>query len=139
MPVVLPSNTPLRISGRSDSLRGDEISLCAGRRRASSGSRSASESDSPAGTPSTTTPSAAPCDSPNVAMRRISPKLLLAIAGGPQRTLAGPSRGGDFALRAQPLRDGSRVGQALLRAAAASERDGLQAFARDDVLEVAGA
>ena len=60
VPVVSPSKTPLRISGRSGSLRCVTIADCPGRRRSRSGCRSSSLSGTPGGQPSTITTLPAP-------------------------------------------------------------------------------
>src|SRR5947209_3538843 len=49
---------------------------CPGRRRSNSSCISSREIGSFGGQPSTTTPTAAPCDSPHVVMRKSAPKLL---------------------------------------------------------------
>src|SRR5512135_451625 len=75
-PVVRPSKTPLRISGRSGSRR-EVVPDRPARRRPRSPSRSAAASGSPAGQPSTRTPTAGPCDSPKISTRNIRPKLFM--------------------------------------------------------------
>ena len=75
-PVATPSSTPERISGASASERGVVMPDWPGLRRASSRSRTSRSIGSPAGTPSTTQPSAAPWDSPNVVTRNRVPKVL---------------------------------------------------------------
>src|SRR5215211_2852485 len=79
VPVVRPSNTPERICTWSASWRADETLLWPTRRRSSSRWISASPISSPAGQPSTTQPTAGPCDSPQVVMRNAWPKLLPGI------------------------------------------------------------
>src|SRR5690554_2578171 len=74
VPSVFPSNTPESISTVSGSLRWVVILLWPGRLLSSSNCMSAGESSSPAGQPSTTTPTAAPCDSPQVVIRNSCPK-----------------------------------------------------------------
>ena len=75
-PSVWPSNTPLRMRTVSDSLRWVTRWLCPGARRSRSGWMSASASGSCGGQPSTTAPSAPPCDSPKVVTRNSVPKVL---------------------------------------------------------------
>src|SRR3989338_7831353 len=65
VPVVLPSNTPDSISTVSDSRRCVTWREVPGLRRSRSCWMSASHNANPGGQPSTTQPSAAPCDSPN--------------------------------------------------------------------------
>src|SRR5437867_423875 len=76
VPVVLPSNTPDRISGSSASLRCVVTFDCPGRRRSRSGCKSAADSSIPGGTPSIITTLPGPWLSPAVVMRNIWPKLL---------------------------------------------------------------
>ncbi|OPY22913.1 MAG: hypothetical protein A4E23_00653 [Methanomethylovorans sp. PtaU1.Bin073] len=76
MPVVFPSNIPDSISTISDSLRGVEALLCPGLRLSSSFCITEVSRDSPAGVPSTTTPRALPCDSPQVVTLKTVPKVL---------------------------------------------------------------
>ncbi len=71
-----PSNTPERISARSDSRLAVVTALCPGRRRSRSRCTSASDRASPGGTPSITTPTAGPWLSPKVEMTKNSPKQL---------------------------------------------------------------
>src|SRR5690606_39359095 len=80
-PVVTPSYTPERISARSRSLRGVVTLLWPTRRRSSSCWISSTVSGRPPGTPSITTPSAGPWDSPQVVSLKIFPKLLPIVAG----------------------------------------------------------
>src|SRR3989338_8946384 len=79
VPSVFSSKTPERICTSSRSFLGDTISLCPGRLLSSSRCISDDESFNPAGHPSTTTPSAGPCDSPHVVMRNNCPKLFPGI------------------------------------------------------------
>ena len=74
MPVVLPSNTPERISTESDSFRFVVYLLCPGLLLSRKLWISASEIGIPAGQPSITTPIPGPWDSPHVVIRNIEPK-----------------------------------------------------------------
>src|SRR5574340_1534071 len=76
VPVVLPSNTPERISTVSDSRRCVTWREVPGLRRSRSGWMSASLSAMPGGQPSTMQPIAAPCDSPNEVTVNKVPKVL---------------------------------------------------------------
>ena len=76
VPVVIPSSTPERISTSSASRRWVVIRLCPGRRRSSSTWISSREMGSRGGQPSMTTPTAGPCDSPKVVMRKSWPNEL---------------------------------------------------------------
>ena len=80
LPIVTPSWTPERISHASGSLRGVTIRLCPGRLRSSSTWISSRVMGRRGGTPSTTQPTPAPCDSPNVVTRKLTPKVLAARA-----------------------------------------------------------
>src|SRR6266481_9514067 len=75
VPVVLPSNTPERISTVSDSCRCVTWRDVPGLRLSRSCWRSASHNASPGGHPSTTQPIAAPCDSPNEVTVNKVPKV----------------------------------------------------------------
>ncbi len=77
IPVVFPSKTPDRISTWSGSARAEVIGLVPGLLRSSSGWISETESGSPAGHPSITTPIAGPWLSPNVVMRNDRPKVFI--------------------------------------------------------------
>src|SRR3989344_3546488 len=79
VPVVSPPKTPERMCIVSASLRGVVILLCPGFRRSSSFCTSASVIAIPGGHPSTTTPTAPPCDSPKVVMRNNCPNEFPAI------------------------------------------------------------
>src|SRR2546425_42785 len=74
-PSVRPSNRPDRTSARSGSSRGDVTALCPGRRRSRSRWISSTVNGRRGGQPSTTTPTAPPCDSPKVVTRKICPKV----------------------------------------------------------------
>src|SRR6188768_2033123 len=76
VPVVLPSNTPERMRTWSGSWRWVVKREVPGRRLSRKGWISASLSASPGGQPSTTAPSAGPCDSPQVVKRKTRPKVL---------------------------------------------------------------
>src|SRR5438093_8935771 len=73
VPRLVPSNTPERISTWSASFLWVVIALCPGRRRSSSTCTACSLTGSPGGMPSTSTPTAGPCDSPNVLTRNSRP------------------------------------------------------------------
>src|SRR6516165_12386480 len=86
VPSVSPSSErPDRISTVSGSRRWVVIALCPGRRRSSSRWISATAIGRRGGQPSTITPTAGPCDSPNVVTRNSSPKLLPAIRLAPRQ------------------------------------------------------
>src|SRR5262245_38647310 len=76
VPSVRPSNTPDRMRTLSDSLRWVTSVLWPGARRSRSGWMSASESGRRGGQPSTTAPTAPPCDSPHVVTRKRCPQVL---------------------------------------------------------------
>src|SRR5439155_4502323 len=76
VPVVLPSNTPDRISMRSDSWRCVTWRELPGLRRSRSRWMSLSASPSPGGQPSTTPPKAGPWLSPNEVTQYSRPKVL---------------------------------------------------------------
>ena len=76
MPVVLPSNTPDRISTRSSSCRCVTWRDVPGLRRSSSGWMSASDSVIPGGQPSTTQPIAGPWLSPKDVTVKSLPSVL---------------------------------------------------------------
>src|SRR5689334_17468115 len=75
VPRLTPSNTPERISTWSASFRCVVIALWPGRRRSSSCWIASRSTASPGGRPSTSTPTAAPCDSPNVVTRNRRPNV----------------------------------------------------------------
>src|SRR5262245_35950979 len=89
VPRVWPSKTPLTIRTVSVSRRWLVSRLWPGRRRSRSGWMSASESGSREGQPSTTAPTAAPCDSPQVVTRKSWPKVL-PMGSPPQDTVSPP-------------------------------------------------
>ena len=76
VPVVLPSNTPERISTVSDSRRCVTWRDVPGLRRSSSRWMSEAARATPGGQPSTTQPIAGPCDSPNDVTRNSVPSVL---------------------------------------------------------------
>ena len=76
VPSVRPSCTPGEDLDRSGSRRWVVMALWPGRRRSSSRWISAASSGRRGGQPSTTTPTAGPCDSPKVVTRNSEPKLL---------------------------------------------------------------
>jgi len=84
VPVVLPSNTPDKISTRSDSRRCVVYLDWPGLRRSRSLCKSAAHNASPGGQPSTTPPNAAPWLSPKVVRVNNLPKVL------PDMTVAAP-------------------------------------------------
>jgi len=75
VPVVFPSNTPDKISILSPSFLGVAKGDWPGFLLSKSCWISDSESSSPAGQPSTTTPRALPCDSPQVEILNKSPNI----------------------------------------------------------------
>ena len=81
-PVVRPSRTPDSIATRSASARGVTRALWPGRRRSRSCWITASLSGRREGQPSTTTPIAGPCDSPQVVTRNACPSELPGTLGG---------------------------------------------------------
>src|SRR5271155_2533014 len=96
VPVVRPSKTPERIRTVSGSRRCETKCELPGRRRSTSGCRSASLKGSPGGQPSTTQPSAAPWLSPKLVtvnkrpnelpdMRLFAPSVPLPAAPRPPR------------------------------------------------------
>jgi hypothetical protein len=76
VPVVLPSNTPERISTVSDSRRWVTWREVPGLRRSRSIWISASVSARPGGQPSTTQPMAGPWDSPKEVTEKLRPRVL---------------------------------------------------------------
>ena len=79
VPVVRPSNTPDKISTESSSLRGVVNLDCPGFLRFKNFWISSSQRESPAGHPSTTTPTPFPWDSPQVVILNIFPNVDPAI------------------------------------------------------------
>src|SRR6056297_2228723 len=76
VPSVSPFSVPDRISMRSPSLRSVPSLLPPGRRRSNCGWISAAVNAIRGGTPSTTTPTPAQCDSPKLLILKNLPKLL---------------------------------------------------------------
>src|SRR6185369_5469911 len=122
-PSDLPSYTPERTSTWSASLRCVVIALCPGRRRSSSCWIAPGSTASPGGRPSTSTPTAGPCDSPNVVTRNRRPKVedtlpalraLGALGECRGDTLRGAHRRSSRAIRARLLRRRLRRGHRLL-------------------------
>src|ERR1043166_8504251 len=74
-PSDLPSCTPERISTWSASFRCVVMALWPGRLRSSSCWIASASTASPGGSPSTSTPTAGPCDSPNVVTRNRRPNV----------------------------------------------------------------
>src|SRR4030042_511899 len=104
-PVVRSSNTPERSSARSDSRRALVTPLCPGRRRSRSRWTSSTDSARPGGTPSTTTPTAAPWLSPKVETVRNSPKELPGMGSALAAGEAGAGRPGPLLRVGQSDRD----------------------------------
>ena len=79
-PVVIPSNTPERISTVSASSRADVREDVPGRLRSSSGWISAAVNASRAGHPSMTAPTAGPWLSPKVVTAKFLPKVFMPVS-----------------------------------------------------------
>src|SRR5881394_3210339 len=119
-PSDLPSYTPESISTWSASFRCVVMALWPGRRRSSSCWIASASTASPGGRPSTSTPTAAPCDSPNVVTRNRRPNVEDTLPAPPALRAVGEFRAatlravGEF--RSATLRAVGEFRSATLRA-----------------------
>jgi hypothetical protein len=117
VPRLTPSKIPESTSTRSASWRWVVIALWPGRRRSSSSWIASSDTATPGGMPSTTTPTAAPCDSPNVVTRKSRPNVELTRASSSGRP---PRRAGTGQLLLRRLDRALAIGLVIARRASSN-------------------